>query len=121
MHSGMRVSASVYEPLYEHNDRRYMRFVVSDADAARVRSIQDKKKHLIRGNRVDDPLDGRILLVKIPWRYNRPMCAVEGGLTPISGMKKGDQVELDVEFTGAWNVNGYSGYTWKLNKIIVQE
>src|SRR6056300_668180 len=107
----MRVSASVYEPLYEHNDRRYMRFVVGESDAKTIRARQDAKKHLIRGDRVDDPLDGRVLLVKVPWRYNRPMCAVEG-LTPISGMNKGDRVELDVEFTGVWNVNAYSGYTW---------
>jgi hypothetical protein len=32
-------------------------------------------------------------------------------------MKKGDVVELDVEFTGAWNVNAYSGYTWKMDAI----
>lgn len=112
----MRVSASVYEPLYEHNDRRYMRFVVGESDAKMIRARQDAKKHLIRGDRVDDPLDGRVLLVKVPWRYNRPMCAVEG-LTPISGMNKGDRVELDVEFTGVWNVNAYSGYTWKMNGI----
>jgi len=47
------------------------------------------------------------------------MCKVEG-LTPISCLKKGDVVELDIEFMGAWNVNAYSGYTWKLNVIHVQ-
>ena len=115
----MRVSATVYEPLYEHNDRRYMRFVLAESDATVVRAVQDKKKHLIRGDRVDDPLDGRILMVKIPWRYRRPMCRVVG-LTPISGLKKGERCELEIEFTGAWNVNGYSGYTWKLNVIQLQ-
>jgi len=93
-----------------------MRFVLSESDTAMVRATQDRKKHLIRGDRVDDPLDGRLLMVKIPWRYRRPMCRVEG-LTPISGLKKGDQCSLTIEFTGAWNVNGYSGYTWKLNVI----
>jgi len=112
----MWVSATVYEPLYEHNDRRYMRFILSESDTKVVRAVQDRKTHLLRGDRVDDPLDGRVLLVKVPWRYRRPMCKVEG-LTPVSCMKKGDVVELDVEFTGAWNVNAYSGYTWKMDAI----
>ncbi|AUT18996.1 hypothetical protein DSLPV1_025 [Dishui lake phycodnavirus 1] len=114
---GMRVvNASVFEPLYEYNDRRYMRFVLGESDAATIRARQDAKKHLVQGHRVDDPLDGRVLMVKVPWRYKRPMCKVDG-LTPISCLKKGDVVELDIEFTGVWNVNGYSGYTWKLNAL----
>lgn len=105
----MRFRAQIYEPFYEFNEKKYIRLVVPDAIASRIVSMQKKKV-------TDDPLDGNILRVKIPYRYRRCMCKVEG-LTPVEAIERGAEVEVDVSFAGAWNVGEYTGYTWKLEWI----
>lgn len=106
----MRFVAEMYEPLYEFNDRRYIRIVVPDTIVSRIVSMQKKKVR-------DNPLDGNILRVKVPYRYRRCMCKVEG-ITPVEAMVRGDSVEVDVSFAGAWQVgDDYTGYTWKLDWI----
>jgi len=58
-------------------------------------------------------LDGNILTVKVPFRYRRVMCTVQG--KPIQSFIKGDEVEIEIEFKGAWNVGNYSGFSWILS------
>lgn len=105
----MRFHAKVHEPLYEFNDKRYIRIVCPNEIVTRIISTQKKKVD-------DDPLDGNILRVKIPYRYRRCMCKVEG-LTPVEALERGAAVEVDVSFTGLWHVGEYTGYTWKLDWI----
>jgi len=64
---------------------------------------------------VDDPLDGRVLKVKVPFRYRRVMCEVKG--RPIQSLIKDDEVEIVVDFKGVWNVGAYSGFSWILTYI----
>ena len=45
---------------------------------------------------------------KIPFRYNRVMCKVSGDKT-IQELVKGDQVQVEMEFTGG---------VWKLSSLI---
>jgi hypothetical protein len=73
------------------------------------------KLWLIKNSHVDDPLDGKILTVKVPFRYRRVMCSVNG--RPVQSLIKDDEVEVDIDFTGVWNVGNYSGYTWKIKSI----
>lgn len=106
----MRFRATVREPLYEFHDKRYIRFEVPDDVVAKIVSVHVKKKV------DDDPLDGNILRVKVPYRYRRCMCKVEG-LTPVEALERGATVEVDVAFTGHWHVGTHTGYTWKLTWI----
>ena len=43
------------------------------------------------------------------------MCNVNG--RPAQSLIKGDEVEVEVDFAGIWNVGNYSGYAWKLMSI----
>jgi hypothetical protein len=108
----MKVVANVYEPMYDFNDKKYMRVLLSPNVAKKVSTIHDNKMHLLLNEHIDDPLDGRILKVKIPFRYRRVMCKVEG--KPIQSLLKDDEVELEIDFKGAWNVDKYSGFSWVL-------
>jgi hypothetical protein len=40
------------------------------------------------------------------------MCKVEG--KPIQSLLKDDEVELEIDFKGTWNVDKYSGFSWVL-------
>lgn len=104
---------SVHTPMFDFNDKKYMRVTIPDEVAFKVRSAQSRI--MLRGQNVDDPLEGNVLTVKIPFRYRRVMCSYEGA--PIQSLKKADEVEIVSDFTGGWNVGNHSGYTWKLNSI----
>jgi hypothetical protein len=75
--------------------------------------MHTNKLHLLLNKNVDDPLDGTILTVKVPFRYRRVMCNVKG--RPIQSLIKEDEVEIVVDFKGVWNVGAYSGFSWILS------
>ena len=77
--------------------------------------MHTNKLHLLLNKNVDDPLDGRVLKVKVPFRYRRVMCNVKG--RPIQSLIKGDEVEIEINFKGIWNVGAYSGFSWILTYI----
>lgn len=109
-------TGDVYQPMYEHNDKQYIRITLDEKGAEVVRRFQESKAYLVRFPKFDNPLEGRVLTVKVPYRYRRVMCEVEGGV-PIQALEKGAPVQVDLEFTGVWNKEGYSGYTWKMKKL----
>jgi hypothetical protein len=111
----MLFNARVHEPMYEHNDKKYMRVVVSESMTHTIQRIHASKTHLIKNTRVDNPLEGRILTLKVPFRYRRVMCEVIG--RPVQSLVRNDVIDVDVEFMGVWNTGEYSGYTWKLKSI----
>ena len=111
----MKFSAKVYEPMYEHNEKKYIRLVIPENCAEIVRRNHINKYRFIKNSHIDNPIEGRILTVKVPFRYRRVMCRVEG--EPIQALTIGSEVEVEVDFSGAWNVGNYSGYCWKLVSI----
>ncbi len=104
----MKFVGQVYEPMYDHNDKKYLRLVIPENCAQIVQRMHKKEVR-------DNPLDGRVLTVKVPFRYRRVMCEVRG--RPLQSLIKGDEIEVEVDFTGVWNVGNYSGYAWKLKSI----
>jgi hypothetical protein len=104
----MKFLAIVHTPMYDHNDKKYIRLVIPEKYAV---FIQRKHTKEVR----DNPLDGRILTVKVPFRYRRVMCVVRG--EPIQSLVTGCKVEVEVDFCGFWNIGNYSGYSWKLTQI----
>ena len=108
----MKFLASVYEPMYDFNDKKYIRFIIPEKCSEIIQRIHGSKAHLLIHSNVDDVLDGRILKVKVPFRYRRVMCKVQG--RPLQSLIKGDEVEIEVEFRGFWNIGYYSGFSWVL-------
>lgn len=109
----LNFNASVYTPMYECNNKQYIRFLVSDSIKQRVDYFHTRK--ILTTAHVDNPLEGNVLTVKVPYRYRRVMCKYEG--SPVQSLKKGDDVEVDMDFMGCWYVGEYSGYSWKLSYI----
>ena len=110
----MHIRATIYEPIYAlENQRRYMRVSLDDETAARVRLIQDKNAYKLRNSVVNDPLIGRTLILKVPFRYRRVMCEVRGSKGLLS-LVKGDELSLEIEYCGTWNLGESCGHAWKI-------
>ena len=111
------MDCEVYEPMYEYNDKKYMRVIVNDRTRDYIHGLQDSKsKFIMNKQKVDDPLEGNVLTIKVPFRYRRVMCTVEGD-TPVQSLAKGDKVKILANFSGAWNVANHSGYAWIIKTI----
>ena len=65
-------SATVYEPMFSYENRRYILLQMAN---------------------------GVIRRVKVPFRYNRVMCEVRGDKT-IQELVRGDTVQVSLEFVG---------------------
>ena len=109
----MKFMAKVYEPMYDFNDKKYIRLVIPIKGAEIIERMHESRAHLLVNQNVDNPLDGRILTVKVPFRYRRVMCEVKG--RPLQSLIKGDEVEVAVDFKGSWNVGNHSGFSWVLS------
>lgn len=108
----MKFVATVYEPMYDFNDKKYIRFIIPEKCSEIIQRIHASKAHLLTGQNVDNVLEGNVLKVKVPFRYRRVMCKVQG--TPVQSLNRGDSVEIEVDFKGFWNVGDYSGFSWVL-------
>lgn len=107
----MRFVGEIYEPLYEHNERKYIRILIPPQVSSKV--IQAHNKH---PRQRFNPLDGNILTVKVPYRYNRVMVKMNG-MKGVSSFVMGDRVEFEVDFKGVWKLDdAHSGYTWLLKE-----
>ena len=114
----MKFLATVYEPMYDFNDKKYIRFIIPQKVSEIIQRMHANKLHLLTNKSVDDPLDGRVLKVKVPFRYRRVMCEVKG--RPLQSLIKDDEVEVDVDFKGIWNVGAYSGFSWILSSCSIK-
>tara|TARA_B110000259_G_scaffold58333_1_gene68890 strand:+ start:110 stop:457 length:348 start_codon:yes stop_codon:yes gene_type:complete len=112
----MKFLAKVHTPMYDHNDKKYIRLVIPEKCTEIIKRMQLNKAWLVKNRHIDDPLDGRILTVKVPFRYRRVMCEVKG--RPVQSLIKDDEVEIEIEFKGVWNVANYSGFSWKLHSSV---
>jgi|TARA_B110000908_G_C10125033_1_gene389449 hypothetical protein len=109
----MKCMVTIHEPMYDFNDKKYIRFVIPDKVVEIIERMQSSRRHLLINKNIDDPLDGRVLTVKVPFRYRRVMCEVKG--RPIQSLIKGDEVSVVMDFKGIWNVGTYSGFSWVLS------
>jgi hypothetical protein len=103
----MKFIAKVHEPMFEFNSKKYIRFIIPAKVSEIIERMHTSKSHLLMNQNIDNPLDGSILTVKVPFRYRRVMCEVKG--RPIQSLIRGDEAEVVVDFKGVWNVGNYSG------------
>jgi hypothetical protein len=113
----MKFVANVYEPMYDFNDKKYIRLVIPEKCANIIGDMHASRRHLLMNDAKDDPLEGRVLKVKVPFRYRRVMCEVKG--RPVQSLVKDDRVEVTVDFKGVWNVGTHSGFSWVLSTCSV--
>lgn len=99
--------------MVDHNGKKYIHFLVPDDIRQSIQYIHERNP--LEGEHRSDPLEGNILTVKVPFRYNRVMCLFESA--PVQSLKRGDEVDVDIQFMGVWNVERHCGYSWKLNYI----
>jgi len=74
----MKLSAKVYEPMYEHNEKKYIRFTIPQRVSEMIERMHANRVHLLTNKSVSNPLEGHVLKVKVPFRYRRVMCEVKG-------------------------------------------
>ena len=109
----MKFMAKVHEPMYEFNNKKYIRFIIPSKVSEIIERMHTQRWHFLSNQNLDIPLDGNILTVKVPFRYRRVMCEVRG--RPVQSLIKGDEVEVEVDFKGYWNVGNHSGFSWILS------
>jgi hypothetical protein len=109
----MKCVVKVHTPMYEFNDKKYIRFIIPLKVSEIIERMHGQRLHLLVNQNIDNPLDGRVLTVKVPFRYRRVMCKVEG--RPIQSLKKDDETDVELDFKGVWNVGNHSGFSWILS------
>ena len=109
----MKFRAVIHEPMYDFNNKKYIRVNIPEHCVDVISKIHDSKRSALLYDNVDDPLEGKVLKLKVPFRYRRVMCDVQG--RPVQTLVKGDDVEIEVAFKGAWNVGNHSGFSWMLS------
>lgn len=115
----MKFKATVHEPMFDYNDKKYIRLVIPQKCSEIIEGMHASRTHLLTNQNIDNPLDGCVLTVKVPFRYRRVMCEVKG--RPLQSLIRGDAVVVNVEFKGVWNVGNYSGFSWVLSSSSVDE
>ena len=62
------VQATVYEPMYEYNEKKYLRITLPDKVRDYIRELhRHKTKFILFPNKLDEPLEGNVLKVKVPF------------------------------------------------------
>jgi len=54
----MKFLCHVHQPMYEHNDKKYMRILLSRTTSEIIQRMHDKNIHRLNNSIVDNPLDG---------------------------------------------------------------
>ena len=99
MHEELTIIATINRPIYEFNNKRYMDIRIDYEIVPKIEKTHSKFR-----SGMWNPLKGNILRVKIPYRYNRVDCKVDG-LTPVQEMEKDDSISATIQFlwrVGSW-------------------
>lgn len=102
--------------LNERNNKKYIVFELDGDDTSQVCKQHLNSAYSLKNEKIMNPLEIDNLEVKVPYRYNRVMCKIFGSKT-IHDLIVGDTVEVEIEYSGVWNVGEWSGYSWKLNQL----
>ena len=99
--------ASINRPIYEFNNKKYIDIQIPDDIVQHVDYVHSPFKTVN-----NNPLNGNTLRVKVPYRYKKVDCKVEG-IVPIQSMQKDDNISISIQFCGLWDVIMY----WKISSI----
>ena len=108
----------VDQPMRDISGKMYIYLNLDDEPKSRVHEIHKVSNQYLNG-KVINPLEGNVIKVKIPYKYNKVTCKVSGNKV-LQELVKGDQVTVVIEYCGVWAVNGYCGPSWKLFNLNYQ-
>ena len=87
--------------MYLHGNKLYyMDILVADEVIEKIEKMQQKF------------MADNMLSVKVPFRYNRVDCKVQG-LTPVQDLIEGDEISNSIQYCGKWG----GGVFWKFGLI----
>ena len=107
----MYVVATVEEPYYDHNGRKFVSLDISSS--GHLREIKEEDSGLEYPSCVGD-----IMRVKVPFRHRRPVVTTIG-LRGVRSVKKGETVRVSLDYTGRWRKEDKFGNTWVMKSIEV--
>ena len=115
----MFTTVEIVEPIYIHNEKKYMNVkILSETDLDFIKRLSkinsESKKYL------NSLMNNNILKLKIPYRYRKIECRVEG-LKTLYEYKKGHQAHVEILYMGEWTIGDFTGNTWKLLGISPNE
>jgi hypothetical protein len=112
-----RFRAIIHQPMYEHNDKKYLRIRVPPDVAQYITRMEAMNAYkLAKDAYLYEDFFNDTLVAKVPFRYRRVMCAVSGN-KPVQELVTGDVVQVEIEYTGAWTAGNYTGHSWKIKNI----
>ena len=91
----MKCVVKVHTPMYEFNGKKYILFIIPSKVSEIIERMHTQRMHLLANQNIDVPLDGKVLTVKVPFRYRRVMCDVTllyqdlGEMNPRRGRRHG--------------------------------
>ena len=102
----------VHQKMTESNKKMYIQLALGDVTKNRIHEIHKaSNEHLQK--KLINPLEGSVLKIKVPYKYDKVACKVSGNKA-LQELGQGDQVTVTIEYCGVWEVNGYCGPSWKL-------
>lgn len=112
-----RCRAVVHQPMYEHNGKQYLRLRLPPDAIRIVRNIEERNAYKFgKGCFVYEDFFNDTLIIKVPFRYHRVMCPVTGA-KPVQELFAGDDVDVEVDYTGTWSMGNHTGHSWKIKNI----
>lgn len=113
----MKFRGKVVTTMYDHNERKYIRLRVPPEMSRVIVNIEAKNNYKLNAeNYIQKDFFDDTLTLKVPFRYRRVMCPMTGS-KPIQEVLPGDEVDVEVEYTGVWHAGGYSGHSWKITNV----
>ena len=105
----------VYKTPYERSGKKYMDILLNDNDMKYVQDLQILQ-YMKNETPFFNPLDGNILTIKIPWRYNK-IDYIHVGLTTIFEICENDPIYVELNFKGLWGTKTAHGFSWVLHTM----
>ena len=110
-----KIKCHIHDTLYTNNQKKYLGLNLPEPFMKRVEEVHEQSRHLLT-KRNQSPLNGNILKVKVPFKYNRVTCKLTGNKI-IQELVKGDIVNVNLEYCGVWEVGDFCGMSWKITMI----
>ena len=109
-------SCTIDQPAKENTGKMYIFLNLGDGPRSKIHDVHVASNQYLQGN-LSNPLQGNVLKVKVPYKYNKVTCKVSGNKV-LQELVKGDRVTVTIEYCGVWAVNGYCGPSWKLFSLV---
>jgi hypothetical protein len=112
----LNISGTVAEPFYTKNNKKYIHIELHSWDCTQIYDVHETFKKYMTKKNVQNPLEGNILKIKVPFLKNRVMCKTNGDKI-IQEHEKGDEFNGVITYCGVWAIGDFCGPSWKLESV----